>query len=213
MAKAQRRYHHGDLRRALMDAALAAVAEGGVGALSLREAARRAGVSNAAPYHHFEGVHALAAALCDEGFAGLDEAMRVATEGVDDPGARMVALGRAYVGFAVAHPAHYRLMFSGAPKDAALAQTSPDALPAFGRMLAQIRAMQAAGLAPEGGAAPLALLAWTSVHGLASLLIDGPLRAGLMGIEAASLDAALSKALVDGFAAMARQRQSRLREG
>ncbi|MFO0625818.1 MAG: TetR/AcrR family transcriptional regulator [Polyangiales bacterium] len=209
MAKTERRYHHGDLRRALMDAALDTVAEGGVPALSLREAARRAGVSNAAPYHHFEGVQALVGALCEEGFAGLDASMRAASEGIDDPGARMVALGRAYVRFAVAHPAHYRLMFSVAPKDPMLSATDLEALPAFGLMLRQIWAMQAAGLAPRGDAAPLALMAWSSVHGLASLLLDGPLREGFMGIAPDALDLALAKVLVDGFAATARLRAER----
>jgi AcrR family transcriptional regulator len=184
MAKTERRYHHGDLRRALMDAALDTVAAGGVSALSLREAARRAGVSNAAPYHHFEGVHALVGALCEEGFGGLDAAMREASEGIDDPGARMVALGRAYV-------------------------QALDGLPAFGLMLRQIRAMQAASLAPRGDPAPLALMAWSSVHGLASLILDGPLRDGLMGITPDALDLALAKTLVDGFAATARVRADR----
>jgi AcrR family transcriptional regulator len=209
MAKTERRYHHGDLRRALMDAALDTVAAGGVSALSLREAARRAGVSNAAPYHHFEGVHALVGALCEEGFGGLDAAMREASEGIDDPGARMVALGRAYVRFAVAHPAHYRLMFSAAPKDPMLSEQASVGLPAFGLMLRQIRAMQAASLAPRGDPAPLALMAWSSVHGLASLILDGPLRDGLMGITPDALDLALAKTLVDGFAATARVRADR----
>jgi AcrR family transcriptional regulator len=64
-------YHHGDLRRALLDASLALVAEGGIGALSLREVARKAGVSHNAPYHHFKDRGSLLAALAEEGFAEL----------------------------------------------------------------------------------------------------------------------------------------------
>jgi AcrR family transcriptional regulator len=204
MAKRKASYHHGDLRRALMDAALATVAEGGVASLTLREAARRAGVSSAAPYHHFPSVDALVGALCEEGFAGLAAAMAEgAAKAGDDPRARMAAMGRAYVHHAVTHPAHFRLMFSvPAP---GLDASSPDAVPAFGQMIAGIRALQAAGLAPKGPVAPLALMAWSTVHGLASLLVDGPLAGGLMGLSPAALEATLSRTLVDAFAALARE--------
>lgn len=207
MAKRKSSYHHGDLRRALMDAALAMVKEGGVASLSLREAARRAGVSSAAPYHHFESVDALVTALCAEGFEGLAAAMgEGAAKAGGDARARMAAMGRAYVHYAVTHPAHFRLMFSvPAP---GLDATSADEVPAFGQMLAGIRALQAEGLAPKGPVAPLALMAWSTVHGLASLLIDGPLAEGLMGLSADSLEATLSRTLVDAFAALARSDSS-----
>lgn len=204
MSKRKASYHHGDLRRALMDAALATVAEGGVASLSLREAARRAGVSSAAPYHHFASADALVAALCEEGFAGLAAAMRegIARAG-DDPRARMMELGRGYVRYAAAHPAHFRLMFSTAPPDD-LPHTAGAEASAFDLMLGGIHGLQAAGLAPTGSAAPLALMAWASVHGLASLLIDGPLAHGLMGLPRASLDGTLVRTFVDGLAALAR---------
>jgi len=207
MAKRKSSYHHGDLRRALMDAALAMVKEGGVASLSLREAARRAGVSSAAPYHHFESVDALVTALCAEGFEGLAAAMREgAAEAGGEARARMAAMGRAYVHYAVTHPAHFRLMFSvPAP---GLDAPSADEVPAFGQMLAGIRALQAEGLAPKGAVAPLALMAWSTVHGLASLLIEGPLAEGLMGLSAGSLGATLSRTLVDAFAALARNESS-----
>lgn len=207
MAKRKSSYHHGDLRRALMDAALAMVKEGGVASLSLREAARRAGVSSAAPYHHFESVDALVTALCTEGFEGLAAAMREgAAKAGSDARARMAAMGRAYVHYAVTHPAHFRLMFSvPAP---GLDAPSADEVPAFGQMLAGIRALQAEGLAPKGAVAPLALMAWSTVHGLASLLIEGPLAEGLMGLSAGSLGATLSRTLVDAFAALARNESS-----
>jgi AcrR family transcriptional regulator len=207
MAKRKASYHHGDLRRALMDAALATVAEGGVASLSLREAARRAGVSSAAPYHHFASVDALVSALCDEGFAGLDAAMRQGlAEAGDAPQARMVAMGRAYVHHAVAHPAHFRLMFSTpVPAPKAVGAAAPESVLGFGLMLQGIKALQSAGLAPKGSPAPLALMAWASVHGLASLLIDGPLADGLLGLPASGLETTLARTLVDGFAALARE--------
>ena len=78
---AKRNYHHGDLRRALLDAAWRLVAEKGLAALTLRELARAAGVSHAAPYHHFPSRTALLDALAEEGFAGLDRAMGEALAG------------------------------------------------------------------------------------------------------------------------------------
>ena len=138
---AKRNYHHGDLRRALLDAAWRLVAEKGLAALTLREVARAAGVSHAAPYHHFPTRTALLDALAEEGFAGLDRAMgeakagpatgeqaaEAATPGPGDPlpspaepgqpprpveGAEvMVRLGRAYVDFACAHPEQLQVMF------------------------------------------------------------------------------------------------------
>jgi len=138
---AKRTYHHGDLRRALLDAAWRLVAEKGLAALTLREVARAAGVSHAAPYHHFPTRTALLDALAEEGFAGLDRAMgqakaapaageqaaETATPGPGDPvpspaepgqtprpvdGADvMVRIGRAYVDFACAHPEQLQVMF------------------------------------------------------------------------------------------------------
>lgn len=138
---AKRNYHHGDLRRALLDAAWRLVAEKGLAALTLRELARAAGVSHAAPYHHFPTRTALLDALAVEGFAGLDRAMaeakagpaagdqaaEAATSGPGDPlpspaepgqtprpvdGADvMVRIGRAYVDFACAHPEQLQVMF------------------------------------------------------------------------------------------------------
>lgn len=206
MSKRKASYHHGDLRRALMDAALATVAEGGVASLSLREAARRAGVSSAAPYHHFASVDALVGALCEEGAAGLAAAMRegIARAG-DDPRARMMEMGRGYVRYAAAHPAHFRLMFSvPSPEEMSRPTASPGEASAFALMLDGIHGLQAAGLAPKGSPAPLALMAWASVHGLASLLIDGPLANGLLGLQASSLDGTLVRTFVDGLAALAR---------
>src|SRR5258708_6887496 len=103
-------YHHGDLRRALLDAALALLEKSGVEALTLREGARRVGVTAGAPYHHFADKEAIVASVAEEGFVELGEAMAAARDAAD-PASRLGAMGRSYVRFAVAHPAHFRVMF------------------------------------------------------------------------------------------------------
>ena len=141
----------------------------------MREVARQAGVSAAAPYHHFADKAALIAALATEGYAALTAALRAAWAAEDDPAERIAALGMAYVRFAVAHPAAFRLMFRpelrGLRADASLAQA---AAASYGVLVAGIRAAQDAGAITPGDPAPLALTAWATVHGLAVLLVDGP---------------------------------------
>jgi AcrR family transcriptional regulator len=110
------RYHHGNLPQALRDAALALINEAGADALTLRGAAKRAGVSQAAPYRHFRNKEALLAAVAEEGFRAMAEAMgRRAAPHRADPAGRLRALGRAYVEFATRHPAHFRVMFGRVP--------------------------------------------------------------------------------------------------
>src|SRR5271154_2770181 len=104
-------YHHGDLKRALTDAALALVREKGPKGFSLSEAARRAGVSVAAPYRHFADKAELLAAVAEEGFIQLHEALSAAGAAAPNPKNRVIQLGRAYVGWAVAHPDYYQSMF------------------------------------------------------------------------------------------------------
>jgi AcrR family transcriptional regulator len=171
------RYHHGKLPKALVAAAVRLVESGGVGALTLRGAARKAGVSQAAPYRHFADKQALLAAVAEEGFRSLTEAMRQASaphEG--DPLGRFHALGRAYVEFAMAHPAHYRIMFGQAGADrSAYPLLRAAAEETFGLLVAAIQDCQGAGLVRPGDAEELALAAWSASHGLSSLAVDGQL--------------------------------------
>src|SRR6185503_6885495 len=111
-ARRATRYHHGDLRRALIDTALAMVTEEAAWNFTLREVARRAGVSHAAPYNHFEEKAALLAEVAALGFDSLKQAMEAAA-GRHPRSARRAFAGiaDAYVRFGVNHPAHYRLMF------------------------------------------------------------------------------------------------------
>ena len=107
------RYHHGQLRAALLAASRSILAESGARGLSLREAARRAGVSTAAPYRHFKDKTSLLAALAHAAFVRLDAELTAVAERFADapPLERVQQLGVAYVGFAARHPAEFRLMF------------------------------------------------------------------------------------------------------
>lgn len=166
-------YHHGDLRRALLDEAAVVLRESGVGALSLRDLARRVGVSTAAPYHHFENKATLLGAIAADALAALDSALAAAAEGTADPAARLHALGVAYVAFAVGHPERFRLTFRpelGSPVGwgGLAAGGAPEETPAFRHLWAAVR--------EAGDPEEAALAAWGLAHGLASLFVDGPLQ-------------------------------------
>lgn len=105
------RYHHGDLPNALRRAAVEVIGERGVSGFSLREVARRAGVSHAAPAHHFGDVRGLLTSLAAEGFTELERTMSAAAALHDDPVEQLMAIGEAYVDLARTHPAHCAVMF------------------------------------------------------------------------------------------------------
>jgi AcrR family transcriptional regulator len=166
-------YHHGNLRAALIEAARGILVTEGVGALSLRAVARRAGVSQTAPYRHFKDKEALLAELAAEGFRGLTARMLGEAAGATGAGARRQALGRGYVLFAVENPAFLRLMFgSEIPQKSAHPGLCADADAAFAVLADATDAARA-----ESGSTTdrriAALAAWSMVHGLANLLIDG----------------------------------------
>lgn len=167
------RYHHGNLRQALLDAAAAEIAEKGPGSISLRSIARRAGVSHAAPAHHFGDRAGLLSALAAEGFRRMNEAMVEAGRGADD---LLIAVGRAYVDFAVAHPGEFAVMF----RRELLDPDDPD-LAAHGGATWQRLVDGIAALPPKarGGESTevIAARAWSVVHGLATLIINGSLPA------------------------------------
>lgn len=160
----KRRYHHGNLGVALLRAAGKILEKEGVEALSLREAARRAGVSHNAPYRHFPDRGSLLAALAAEGFATLGEAQRKAAE---TGGLR--AMGEAYVRFALEQPQRFRLMFGGQVSIARYPRLREVATRAFdglsGALTARVPEVQ--------GAKDASIAAWALVHGLAQLLLEG----------------------------------------
>ena len=149
-------YHHGDLSAALLRAAGRTLEKRGIGALSLREAARHAGVSHNAPYRHFPDREALLVALAAEGFAMLGERLR------GQPGR---AMGEAYVRFALEQPQRFRLMFGGVLRMAKYPELRAAADAAYQALQQSFKEMPR----PELAAAA----AWSLVHGLAHLLLDG----------------------------------------
>ena len=162
-------YHHGDLKRALIAAALALLAREGKGALGLREVARAVGVSPSAPYRHFKNREALLAAVAREGFLQFDEALQQAAAGLPEA-EHLNAMGRAYVRFALDHPALFRLMFSPDVPFGADQELRQAADAAFGSL-----ALLAAKADPEEPRI-MALAAWSLVHGLSHLLLDEQIR-------------------------------------
>jgi AcrR family transcriptional regulator len=213
MSVKKRGYHHGDLRRELLDASLAIIQEGGLDSFSLRDVARRAGVSPAAPYHHFATKTELLAALAGEGFAGLAAAMTAARQAEADgsAGDRLRAIGEAYVRYALEHPAHFRLMFRSPVSEAHVAGEPAD--DGFAILLDAVREVSALpGVADAASQPALVLLAWSIVHGAASLVLDGPLARGLpeLGVSAAAIPALVTgsfeKLLVGQRAARRRAR-------
>lgn len=176
---AERRYHHGDLRAALIRAAQEILAEGGVGALTLRECARRIGVSHAAPKHHFADKTALLAAVAAQGYRDMATAMdRERAEAPPDARAQLRAVGLGYIRFALANPGTFRLMYGEhavAHDDAAL-RTAAQTV--FDRLADAAAAVERAhGRDPAGDAAvQRRMLAWTVVHGFATLWLAGGLQ-------------------------------------
>jgi AcrR family transcriptional regulator len=159
-----RAYHHGDLRAALVEAGMKHLETGGEADISLRQLAREAGVSATAVYRHFPDKRALLAALAAAGFVLLGQAQRQASEAAGGGSEGFAATGRAYVRFALAHPALFRLTFTHAGIGAADSLGDDDA----SRML-QAYAAQFGG----ANAQALALQAWSVAHGLAMLMLDG----------------------------------------
>ncbi|MEE1730568.1 TetR/AcrR family transcriptional regulator [Streptomyces sp. BE282] len=161
----ERTYHHGDLRRAILSAALDAIAAEGTAALSLRDLARRAGVSHAAPAHHFKDRTGLLTAVAAEGYALFADALAGAPD--------LRERGVAYVRFAATHPAHFQVMFQ---PDLYRAD-DPDLLSAQARATDALRA----GVAdlPPGGRGEddrlAGVAAWSLAHGFATLLLSGNL--------------------------------------
>mgnify|MGYP000170668969 CR=1 FL=1 len=190
MANARNRYHHGDLKNALVEAAVRLVEQKGIEGMSLRGVAREAGVSQAAPYHHFKDKEALVAEVCCVGFCRLEEDLRQATEGQPSYPAALDAMGRAYIAFALAHKAYFSIMWGGYVHDKNdYPQLVEEASCTFQMLVDTIVAGQEAGQLRVAEPMELVLACWSAVHGAARLIVDKGIDAD--GMREKGIDAQL----------------------
>jgi len=174
----RRPYHHGDLRRALIEEAVSILKTEGESALTLRDLSRRLGVSHAAPLYHFPDKTELLLQLSLDGFKLLADALARAHASDGPPGERLIAVGRAYLRFALENPVHFRMMFRALPPGvvqgpALLAERDR----AYRTLIEAVDLLVPAG-APdrEVESRKLAFTAWSLVHGAAALWLDGSMR-------------------------------------
>jgi AcrR family transcriptional regulator len=167
-------YHHGDLKNALIQAGIEVLAQDGIGALSLRSVARKAGVSHSAPYAHFSDKQALIAAISTEGFQRLYNQMKAATQSLkDDPRKQIVACAHTYLQFAVQEKDTFNIMFSGILEKE---KEYPDFVQISKKtsvlLVEIVSACQSAGIFPAGKSELLAVAIWGQVHGIVSLALE-----------------------------------------
>jgi len=176
MAVKRRTYHHGDLRRALMDETTRTIRKEGVEAVTLRAIGRRLGVSRTALYRHFSDKSALLAAVAREGFQRFTRDLLTAWTAAGGGASGFQAMGAAYVRFAIANPSHYRVMFGGFKE---LGGQDPEleteATASFNVLLDAIVALQRDRVLASDEPLVLAHYIWATVHGIAMLAIDGQL--------------------------------------
>ncbi len=198
MINQTRTYHHGDLRAALLSEAAAMIAEGGVGNMTMRSISARLGVSRAAPYRHFPDRSSLLCAVAAAGFERLTRRLRSIDAAARRPSIdRFRRMGDEYVRFGVENPAHYRLMYG---REALARENVPELRRAADDLLEflvdVIRAQQRAGGIKRQNPKTLAYAAWSSVHGLASLMIEGQIDPT---VDADRLIRQTTRTLLDGF--------------
>jgi len=163
-------YHHGDLRTAILDAAEKMLAEKTLEAISMRELARKAGVSSGAPYHHFTDRAGLISALCQRGFSRLHELL---AKGCDRNGIKEM-VGE-YLRFAQQNQALYQLMFSIEATEGDLINSlAPYASPVFALLEEKIKPMKSSNLNNQDNLTSVSV--WCFMHGLASLSVASPLQ-------------------------------------
>ena len=181
---ARKNYHHGDLKNALIQAGIEILAEEGLGGLSLRKTARRAGVSHAAPYAHFADKQNLIAAIASDGHKRIFEQFEaIQLRYADDPLRQFLNGAWAYMQFGLESPDHYKIIFSGAIQDE---HSHPEFLEFSQRNMQALRNIvercRSAGVLSAEHSDPemQAVSLWSLLHGLVSLLIQGQLPGRLM---------------------------------
>jgi AcrR family transcriptional regulator len=192
-------YHHGDLPAALLKAVESAVVEHGVNGVSLRDVARRAGVSHGAPAHHFGTKAGLLTAFATAGYELLARSVLTEAAGSQpsDEAGELAAIGRGYVRFAVGHPSHFEVMF----RMDVLNQEDPEFIAAseaaYAVLTAAIERCRAAGRLHGRSAEVVAVSAWSLVHGLAALWLSGRLSERITEHDPHRLAAAVSALFVE----------------
>lgn len=169
----KKNYHHGDLKNALICAGVEILAEEGVGGLSLRQVAQRAGVSHAAPYAHFADKQSLIAAISTDGFRRLYDKLSAAHANGVEARQKLIETAEAYLEFATEDPARFKVMFSGILEQE---KEYPEFVEAsqqnYELMVEIVQACQATGVLPPGPAELTAISIWASLHGLAALFLE-----------------------------------------
>jgi AcrR family transcriptional regulator len=170
-----KKYHHGDLENALIKAGVEILAQEGLGGLSLRKVAKRAGVSHSAPYAHFKDRQSLIAAISTEGFkqiyAELDAAVSAHAA---DPKQQLVEGACAYIQFAMNNMDTFKIMFSGVlEKEKEYPSFVEISRKTFERVVEVVRACQNAGVLRSAPAEVMAVSVWGQVHGVISLALEG----------------------------------------
>ncbi len=174
--KKPERYHHGDLKNALLDAARDLASEGSVDGFTLREVARRAGVSPAAPYHHFTDKNDLVRQLAIRAFDTMRQSLQTAADSTDDSAQQLEAMGVAYLHFAFTHAAEFRFMFK---RELCAAPGQPDPLEIAGQAAQAVlhNVVVAAQVNQDiraGDPQPIVLTIWSAIHGLSGILLETP---------------------------------------
>jgi AcrR family transcriptional regulator len=199
-SKKLRTYHHGDLRRTLIDATFRALEKGRMEDLSLRALARQIGVSPRAPYRHFKTKEDLLAAVAADGFRRWVSFVTARLETEDDPLVRLRTTIEAYVLFAVEHPAAFRVMYA---PFATIAESAPELLEARAAsqalMTKLILGAQEAGVLRAGDPMHFALGLWSAMHGLSILLVEGQLGRFDTSVRAASVAGLVARLMFEGL--------------
>ena len=173
-------YHHGDLKRALVDEALKIIREKGSESLTLREMAQRLGVTHTAPYRHFESKAQLLATVAEEGFHKLLAQLQEAADKSEGITEKLMSLGLTYVRFAVEDTAFFTVMFGADIPEKYSGQGLEVASKATLNFVREMIAHgQSEGQIVEGNPSRLAITAWSLVHGVAALLVEGHLESAL----------------------------------
>lgn len=173
----ERAYHHGDLANAVLTAVEEIVSERGAADVSLREAARRAGVSHSAPAHHFGDKDGMMRAFAIEGFDRLGEHLTASFDAVQDRplDEQLSSMGRAYLRFAIEHPAHYEVMMGAKPESPEGSALHIAAERSFLPLALLVSRLGEAGIVDAERGRYTATMLWGMCHGIASLWLEGVL--------------------------------------